>query len=1072
MRWLLGWSLRARGTVVALSVVAMVFGVAQVRHTKLDSLPEFGPPIVKVQTEALGLSAPEVEQLITVPLEQDLLDGVAWLAAIRSQSLPGLSSIQMIFEPGTDLLRARQVVQERISQAAGLPNVSTLPQMLQPESSTSRAMIVGLSSDTVSPIEMSVLTRWTIRPRLLGVPGVANVAIWGQRERQLQVQVDPEELRRFGISLQQVIETTGNALWASPLTFLEANTPGTGGFIDTNNQRLGIQHLQPIRTADDLARVPIEDQQGTTLHLSDVASVVENHQPLIGDAVLTGGSGLLLVIEKTPGANTLDVTDEVEEALDALRPGLTGITVDPTIYRPATYIEMSAHNVAVALLIGLVLLVLALGVFFFDWRTALVSVAVIAMSLIAAGAVLYVRRVTVNAMVLAGLVMALGVVIDDAIIDVERATRRLRDQRMNGHGNGEHAATVIFGALLEMRSSIVYATAVIAATVLPVFFLRGESGAFFPPLAHSFLLAIVASMAVALVVTPALALTLLSGAPRERRRSPVATWLQRGYDRALQRTIGAPRLTYVAVAVVVVAGLAACPFLRGSVLPPINDADVLIHMGAAPGTSLPEMDRLTHRVSEEVQSITGVANVAAHVGRAITSDRVVDVDSSELWVAIDQSADHDATLASIRRVVNGLPGVEARLRTYPNETVTNAFTSANQPIVVRVFGQDLQILNDKAQEIRDAISRIDGVVEPRVQLQVQEPTVDIKVDLAAAEGYGIKPGDVRRAAATLLSGISVGSLFDQQKVFDVVVWGAPEVRESLSSVRNLLIDTPGGGHVRLANVADVNIASTPPVIRHEEIFRSLDVTADVRGRKVGAVLDDVQRRLQDVAFPLEYHAEMVGDYAQRQADWRHFLSIAVAAGIGILLLLQAAFRSWRLATISFFTVPVALAGGALAALIDGRLVSLGSAAGFFTVFAIATRGTITLIRHYQHLERDEGVAPGQWLILRGSQERLVPTVMTALVTGLLLLPLVVSFDVAGQELLHPMAVVILGGLITSTLLTLFVVPVLCARFSPTPGVDIFESPISQPTITVPERPVITLPGVEPAGTASDSVEGK
>ena len=381
MRWLIGSSLRLRRVVVVAAAGVIVLSVAQLWHASVDTLPEFGPPTVQVQTEALGLSAPEVEQLITVPLEQDLLAGVPWLDTMRSASIPGLSSIELIFDPGTDLLRARQVVQERLTQAAGLPNVSATPHMLQPLSSTSRIMMIRLSSATVSPIEMSVLARWTIRPKLLGVQGVANVSIWGQRERQLQVQVDPERLATYGLSLDHIIETSGNALWASPLTFLEASTPGTGGFIDTANQRLGIQHLQPITTASDLAKVPIDRASGGALRLGDVADVVEDHQPLIGDAIFTDGDpGLLLIVEKFPGANTLDVTHDVESALDALRPGLPGVALDPTVYRPAGYMERSAANLGIALLISLVLVIVALGVILLGWRGAVVGLAAIVSS--------------------------------------------------------------------------------------------------------------------------------------------------------------------------------------------------------------------------------------------------------------------------------------------------------------------------------------------------------------------------------------------------------------------------------------------------------------------------------------------------------------------------------------------------------------------------------------------------------------------------------------------------------------------------------------------------------------------
>jgi Cu/Ag efflux pump CusA len=619
MRWLIGSSLRLRRVVVVVAAGVVVLGVAQLWHASVDTLPEFGPPTVQVQTEALGLSAPEVEQLITVPLEQDLLAGVPWLDTMRSASIPGLSSIELIFDPGTDLLRARQVVQERLTQAAGLPNVSATPHMLQPLSSTSRIMMIRLSSGTVSPIEMSVLARWTIRPKLLGVQGVANVSIWGQRERQLQVQVDPDRLATYGLSLDHIIETSGNALWASPLTFLEASTPGTGGFIDTANQRLGIQHLQPITTASDLAKVPIDRASGGTLRLGDVADVVEDHQPLIGDAIFTDGDpGLLLIVEKFPGANTLDVTHDVESALDALRPGLSGVALDPTVYRPAGYMERSAANLGIALLISLVLVIVALGVILLGWRSAVVGLAAILSSFSVALLVLFLRGTTINTMVLAGLVMALAVVIDDAVINLDNAARRLHRQRLNGVE--PTATTVVIEASLEMRSAALYATVITLAAVVPLLFLQGEAAPFIPPVALSFVLALLASMIVALTVTPALSLLLFRGAPLEPRGSFAAAWVQRGYGRLSVGASRSPRRTYVGAGAVVLAGLIALPFLGSSALPAFQDGNVLIDLHAVPGTSLPEMDRITDRVGQELLSLPGVLDVGAHIGRAITSD--------------------------------------------------------------------------------------------------------------------------------------------------------------------------------------------------------------------------------------------------------------------------------------------------------------------------------------------------------------------------------------------------------------------------------------------------------------------
>ncbi|TMA51002.1 MAG: efflux RND transporter permease subunit, partial [Deltaproteobacteria bacterium] len=480
MHWIVGWSLKFRLFVVALAVAMMFVGITQLRTMPVDALPEFAPPYVEVQTEALGLSAPEVEELVTLNLEE-LLNGTPWLQTMRSTSVPGLSSITLIFQPGTDIIRARQLVSERLSLAYALPNVAQPPVILPPLSATSRAMIVGLSSKQVSAIEMSVLARWTIRPALLSVPGVANVAIWGMRDRQLQVQVDPAKLRANHITLDQIVSTTGNALWVSPLTFLNASTPGSGGWIDGPQQRIEVRHVLPISSPKDLAQVNVED---TTLSLGDVAAVVEDHQPLIGDNILANDSpGLLLVIEKFPGANPEDVTRGVEAKLAELQPGLSGIQIDTNIFRPANFIDMAMGNLTWSLLIGFLLLVLVLLAFFYHWRVALISLVVIPLSLVTAGLVLDLRGSTMNMMVLAGLLIAVAIVVADAIMDVENIVRRLRQHRLEG--SDRSTASIILEASLEVRSAMIFATLMILLALLPIFLLGGVSGAFFQPPAIS-----------------------------------------------------------------------------------------------------------------------------------------------------------------------------------------------------------------------------------------------------------------------------------------------------------------------------------------------------------------------------------------------------------------------------------------------------------------------------------------------------------------------------------------------------------------------------------------------------------
>src|SRR5215510_13493058 len=480
-------SLRSRFVVVGLAALLMWFGVTRLRHMPVDAWPEFSPPYVEIQTESLGLSAEEVEQLITVPMEQDLLNGVPWLDTIRSESVPGLSSIVLVFKRGTDLMRARQMVAERMTQAVALPHVSKPPIMLQPLSAASRVLIVGLSSHTLSQIQMGVLARWTIAPRLMGVPGVANVAVWGQRDRQLQVQVDPQRLRDHSASLLEVLETVGNALWVSTLTFVEASTPGTGGFIDNSNQRLGIRHILPIVSPEGLAQVPIE---ATGVRLGDVADVVEGHQPLIGDALTNGSANLLLVVDRFPGANLRNVTRGVEAALAELRPGMTGLEVNSSIFRPAGFIESALHNLGWVALIGFALAAIAIAIGFSDWRATLITISAIAASLITGAWVLYLRGATVNVVVLGGMLMALGVIVDDAILHVDAMRRRFRD------GRGESPAAAVVAAVAELRGAAVFATLILLLSLLPLFVFGGLPAAFWRPFGGSYVLAVLASMVV------------------------------------------------------------------------------------------------------------------------------------------------------------------------------------------------------------------------------------------------------------------------------------------------------------------------------------------------------------------------------------------------------------------------------------------------------------------------------------------------------------------------------------------------------------------------------------------------
>ncbi|MFL6129397.1 MAG: efflux RND transporter permease subunit [Mycobacteriales bacterium] len=1026
MRTVVSGSLRFRHLVVLAAVAMMVFGVGQLPSMRVDVFPEFAPPRIDIQTACLGLSTADVEALVTVPLEQ-ALNGMKGLDDLRSKSVPQLSAIELIFKAGTDLFGARQLVQERLALVTpSLPTWAAPPFMLPPVSATARAVQIGMTSTDHSLIAMSMMAYWTVRARLLRVPGVANVAIWGERLQMMQVRVEPEKMHAEQVSLDTVMEATADSLDSGLLKFSSGSVIGTGGLVDSANQRIAVRRVLPIVTPTDLGRVPLRQRDGRTLHIGDVAEVVEDHQTLIGDAVIGDGPGLLLVVEKLPWANTLTVTSGVEDAIRALQPGLPGVVFDTKIFQQARFVRTAIHNLRQALLLGFLLVVIIVALFLFEWRVVLVSLLTIPLSLIAAVLVLRWRGATVNTMTLAGLVIALGALVDDAIIDVENILRRLRQHRRER--TGRSTASVILEASLEVRSPIVYATLITVAAAIPIFLLEGLTGAFFRPLAWSYAVAILASMVVALTVTPALTLMLLRNVPVERRESPLVRLLQRGYGAILTRIVHRPRRAYTTFGIVTLIGLLTLPQLGQSLFPTFKERDFLMHWIAAPGTSDEELQRTSVALSGQLRSIPGVRSFGAHIGQAFLGEEIAGVNFGEAWVSVDDSVDLDRTVESIKSVVDSYPGVYRDVLTYLNERIEEVLTGSKEPVVVRIYGQDLDVIRAKAEEVRKVLAAVGGVVDDHVDLQVDVPQIEVEVDLAKAARYGLKPGDVRRAAATLVAGEEVGDIFRAGKAYDVVVWSTPETRSSVTSIAALPIDTPSGRPVRLGDVARVQVRPVPNVIERQGDSRRIDVVANVEGRDLGSVAEDVEAGLSAVSFPRGSHAELLGEYKERQAAQARLLSAALIAIVVILLLLQAAFGEWRLATFVFLTLPMALVGGLLAAWLSGGVISLGSLVGFFTVFGIAARNGILLVDHCRHLERYEGVAFGPELVLRGARERLSPILMTSLATGLALVPLIVLGDRAGHEIEYPLAIVIVGGLITSTLLTLFVVPSLYLRF--------------------------------------------
>jgi CzcA family heavy metal efflux pump len=1026
MRFIVGSSLRWRYLVVAAAAALIFFGSQTLAGQKVDVFPEFAPITVELQTECLGLSPSEVGQLVTVPLENGL-QGVPGVNQIRSESVPQLSAIFLFFKNGTDVLQARQLVQERLAQASpSLPTWCTPPALYPIVSATSRVIQIGLSSKSLDRLDLSLVGQYTIRQRLLHVPGVANVAIWGEQRKEVEVQEYTSRLIRYKIPLTALLDTTANAVDAGGLKFTSGAKIGTGGWLETPNQRLGIRNVQVITTPEQLAEVPLVRRGSRILTIGDVARVRWDHPPLIGNAVVNGGSGLMLVIEKFPGANTLDVTSGIDRALAALRPGLRGITIDSHIFRQATFIHTAISNLGFAVVLGCILVVFVLLAFLFEWRAAFVSLLAIPLSLCAAGIVLDAEGATINTMVLAGFAVAVGVVVDDAIIDMENIVRRLRLWRARGRRTTP--LHLLLAASLEVRTAILYATLINIVAVLPVVFVGGLTGSFFQPLALAYGLAVLASMLVALTVTPALAMILMPTATLKPQDPPLIHHLKRLYRRLLTPLLRHSRWALAAVPVAIVTGLLILPNLGQNLFPSFKEHDFLMHFDTKPGTSLSEMTRVVARLQRKLLAVPGVTHVGAHIGQALLGEEIAGPEFSEQWISLSPNANLDTTLNRVREVGQSFPGTFLDVTTYLHERIDETISNSSEDLVLRILGPNFGTLQANSRILTHALLGIPGLVDVHPQAQGFIPQIQETVIASTARRYGLTPGEVRRSAAAIFGSQEAGEIDVDGRVYGVSVYSTPGSRRSLSDVSRQPIDTPGGGHVALGTVAKLQVNSTPSDITRENGSNYIDVEANIGGANLSTVTNSVRSRLAKIHLPTGYRIEVLGEAAERSAAQTRLLDMGIGAAIAILFLLQAAFASVRLATMMFLTLPVALVGGVLAAWGAIGTISLGALVGFFAVLGIAARNGILMISHLQHLEHQEGEGFGPELILRGASERLSPILMTAFATGLALVPLVVFGDRPGQEIENPMAIVILGGLLTSTLMNLFVLPALYLRF--------------------------------------------
>ncbi len=1017
---LVRFSVRFRGVVIALACLLLGYGLYTLGIARLDVFPEFAPPLAIVQTEAAGLSAEQVEVLVTQPVE-NALGGTLGVASMKSKSLQGLSLITVTFTESTDVQRARQLANERLSAlAASLPAGVKPPALLPLTSSTSVVLIAGLTSATRSLGDLHDFAKWTLKPHLIGLPGIADVVVFGGDRRQFQVQVEPQRLAQYGLSLQDLVDAA------------KRSTAVHGaGFVEGPNQRIVINTEGQVNTPEKLARTALVLRSGATIHLGDVAAVRFAPGPAVGAASIAGKPGVMLVIETQYGADPMAVTEAIDKAFESLQPLLASehVNLEPAVFRPANFIVTAIDHLRNALLIGGVLVVVVLFLFLFNLRTAAISAVAIPLSLLTAVILLHRLGVSINTLTLGGLAIALGEVVDDAIIDVENIFRRLRQNE--ALERPLPAARVVVAASLEVRSAVVYATFIVTLVFLPVLTLSGVAGKLFAPLGMAYILAVLASLGVALTLTPALAYLLLGRGGLPVRETRFVDALKSRYGRCLSVVEQRTGTVAIVVAALCIAAAATVPFMSGSFIPELKEGHYIVHMSLAPGTSLPESMRVGNRISASLAGLAGVRLVAQRAGRASEVVDPVGVNVSEFEVDLKPMSGQQQlqTLAKIRATVDGFVGITTSVNTFLTERIDETISGFASPVIVNIYGNDLDVLDSKAREVMQALNAVPGAVGVSLQSPPGTPQLTVRLRPAQLERYGLAPLDALDTVQVAFEGADVAQIYQGNRVYDVTVVLDPARRRSPADVGALLVRSGQGLSVPLRQIADITEAGGRSQIEHTGGQRVQTVTSGVRGRAVSDFVRDAQARIgREVSLPTGTYIVFAGEAQARARSQQDLLVNSALAAGAIVLLLFLALGGARATLLVLLNLPFALVGGVATVLLTGATLSLGSLIGFVTLFGITLRNSIMLVSHYQHLVEKEGVAWGPEAALRGSSERLVPILMTASVTALALLPLALRSGEPGNEIEGPMAIVILGGLITSTLLNLLLLPALALRY--------------------------------------------
>jgi len=1009
------WSIAQRWLVVIAAILISIWGIRIITQMPLDVFPSFAPPQVEIQTEAPGLAPEEVESLVTRPIES-AINGTPGVETVRSSSAVGISVVKVTFGWETDIYRARQLVTERLQQAQGqLPKGVEIPQ-ISPVSSPVGAIIkYAFTSDTTSLMEVRRIVDWQVKNRLLAVPGVTQIVIFGGDVRQYQVLVDPAKLKAYDVTLGEVTEATE-----------KSNVNAPGGFLTSPDQELLVREVGRIQSLDQLKRSVVETKNGVPILLNQVADVKIGAELKRGDALVNGKPAIVVIVNKQPQADTPTVTRAVEAAMAELKASLPkDVKVDVT-FRQDDFIEASVKNVEEALRDGIIIVSVVLIIFLMNWRTVVISLSALPVSLILGMMVLNWTGQGINTMTLGGLAVAIGSVVDDAIVDMENVYRRLRENQQSP--NPKPPLQVVFDGSIEVRVSVLFSTIIIAVVFAPIFALSGVEGRIFTPMGVAYLLSIIASTIVALTLTPALCALLLTN----RQLPPDETWIARKahqvYRPALMFSLRRPKVILIAAAASFIASMLILPNLGRVFLPEFQERSLVLATSLYPGVSLQTTNQADFAVEDALKGDKRFTYLQLRSGRAPGDSDVGGVNFAELDVELSEEGakDRKEAIDTLRKEFDKVPGVAVNIGGFISHRMDEVLSGVRSGIAIKIFGPELEKLRELGQQVQQAVTEIPGLVDLQVEPQVPIKQVQIQFDRDAAARYGLRVGDLGDTIETALNGRVVSQVLEQQQVFDMVVWLTESARNNLDTIRNLLIDTPTGQKIPLAQVARVDYGTGPNTINRENVSRLLIVSANAEGRDLGSVIADIRQRIeQQVHLPSGYYIQYGGQFQAQEKATQTLIWAGVLAFVAITILIYFAVQSIPATAMIMINLPLAMVGGVISVAVGGGIISVASMVGFITLFGVATRNGLLLVDNYNHR-----LAIGQPLkevLIEGSMERLVAILLTALSSALGMVPLVIGSG-AGKEILQPLAVVVLGGLFTSTALTVLVLPALYSQF--------------------------------------------